>query len=544
MEKDKAKEQSFFTASGIPLKGIYTQEDIADLNPERDLGTAGTPPFTRGVYPGMYRTMPWRIRQLTAYGSVEDQRDRIRYALKHGDPAITMTGDFATSALYDLDDAAIASRKSDVGLVGAPILSLRDWEVILEGIPLDKVYIGALGPPQGQPIYFGCYFALAQNNGISLDRIAGTGFQDMCTCYLAAPFPEQIVPSKALRLIGDTIEYCVKNTPHVTTGSFSGYNIRECGISAYQEIAVMLACATTYIDEVLSRGRLKVDDFAYSIAGGHMSCDRDFFEEIAKFRVMRRMWARLLRDRYKAQDPKSMRFRIHVQTSGASLTLHQPMNNVVRVAYQVLAAALGGVQSMNSDCYDEAISVPSEEAALLAIRTQQVAQHEIGITSVADPLGGSYYIEKLTNDLEEKALDYLKQIEDRGGFLAALESGWLPMEFTKAMLEEEKKAKAGQKKIVGVNCFQMDVEPFKIKAFNTGSGVWEKEMARLEALRKERDSRKVAQALGELRRAAETGQNIMEPSIEAARSYVTLGEVGRLWREIFPIMKEPIASLW
>ncbi|MDD5094585.1 MAG: methylmalonyl-CoA mutase family protein [Dehalococcoidia bacterium] len=543
MEKKKTEKQ-FVTGSGLPVKGIYTQGDVADLNADRDFGVPGTFPFLRGGYPGMYRSQPWRIRQLTAYGSVEDQRDRVRYAISHGDLAITMTGDFATSSMYDLDDQPIAARTCDVGLVGAPILSLEDWEIILEGIPLDKAYIGALAPSQGQPFYFGCYFALAEKQGIPLNKIMGTGFQDMCTCYLASPFTDSIAPASALKLIGDTIEYCVENTPHVTTGSFSGYNIRECGITAYQEIAVMLACACTYIDEVLSRGKLKIDDFAYSIAGGHMSCDRDFFEEIAKFRIMRRCWAKLMKNRYGAQNPKSMMFRIHVQTSGASLTLHQPMNNVVRVAYQVLAAALGGVQSMNSDCYDEAVSVPSEEAALLAIRTQQIAQHELGIMNVADPLGGSYYLERLSNDLEEKVWDYLKKIDEQGGFLAALESGWLPREFTMGMLNEEKKAKTGEKKIVGVNCFTMDYEPFKIKAFDTGSGVWEKEMARLERLRQRRDKKAVEKALSDLRRAVETGQNVMPASIAAGRAYVTTGEIGRLWREIYPVIKEPIASFW
>ncbi|MFA4836276.1 MAG: methylmalonyl-CoA mutase family protein [Dehalococcoidia bacterium] len=539
MNTDKSKEQ-IFTASGIPLKGGYTSEDVAGLDPVRDLGAPGEPPFTRGAYPGMYRTMPWRIRQLTGHGTVEDQHERIKYALSLGQTAVTIIADQSTAALLDVDHPDILSRIDDVGLWGAPISSLRDYEVLLEGIPQDRIYAAVMGTPHLMPFTNGNYFALAENRGIPLNKLSGTCNEDMCTAYLACPYPNMPPPKHGLRLAADVIEFCTENIPHWTTASFSGYNIRETGITAYQEIAIVLANAIAFIDEVLGRGRLKIDDFAPGMGASHLSCDRDFFEEIAKLRAIRRMWFRLLRDRYQAQKPDSLKFKIHVQTSGVALTYQQPMNNLIRVAYQVMAAALGGVQSMNANHLDEAISAPSEVAALLAIRTQQIAQLETNITSVVDPLGGSYYIESLTNAVEEQAWNYLKTIEAQGGFLAALESGWLPGELTKAMVEQEKLVQSGEKKMIGVNCFEMEDEPFKVPAFRTNPTAGEGQLAKLKKLRQERDNRKVKASLDELRRSAEQGENIMRPAMNALKAYATAGEIGQVWREVFGTWNKPM----
>lgn len=534
MEIDKTEKQ-ITTASGIPLRKVYTQKDIADLDSKRDLGSPGAEPFTRGVYPEMYLSSLWRIRQLTGHGSVEDQHERIKYALELGQPAVSVLYDQSTACLYDVDHPEVVSRIDDVGLWGAPLSSLKDFEILFKDIPLDKIYAAVMGLPQSMPFSNGCYFALAENMGIPLSRLTGTCNEDMCTAYLAGTYPDIPAPRYGLRLAGDMIEFCVENIPRWTIASYSGYNIRECGINAYQEIAIVLANAAAFIDEVLSRKRLKVDDFANGLAATHLSGDRDFFEEIAKYRAIRRMWCRMLKERYHAQDPKSMKLRIHVQTAGSSLTYQQPMNNIVRVAYQVLAAALGDVQSMAAAGYDEAFCCPSEEAALLAIRTQQIAQYETGIANVVDPLAGSYYIENLTNEIEERAWDYFKKIEQEGGFITCLESGWLRRELMREFLQEEKKIQTGEKKVVGINCFQMDKEPYRISTFRTGSSVGEEQIARLQKLRRERDNQKVKVALDELKRAAQKGDNVMRPSIDAMKAYVTVGEIGQVWREVFGV---------
>ncbi|MDD5093939.1 MAG: methylmalonyl-CoA mutase family protein [Dehalococcoidia bacterium] len=539
MSKQK-EEKQFVIASGIPVKAIYTSEDVAGIDPSRELGAPGEAPFTRGGYPGMYRTQPWRIRQITGHGTVEDQHERVKYALSLGQTAITVIADQSTASLLDVDHPSVLSRIDDVGLWGAPMSSLRDYEVLLEGIPQDKIYAAVMGTPHFMPFCNGGYFALAENRGIPLNKLSGTCNEDMCTAYLACPYPDMPPPQHGLRLAADLIEFCTENIPHWTTASFSGYNIRETGITAYQEIAIVLANAITFIDEVLSRGKFKIDDFAPGLGASHLSCDRDFFEEIAKFRAVRRMWYRLLTERYQAQKTDSLKFKIHVQTSGAALTYQQPMNNAVRVAYHVLAAALGGVQSMHADGFDEAISAPSELSALLAIRTQQIAQVETNITNVADPLGGSYYIESLTNAVEEQAWDYLKKIEQQGGFVEALNSGWLPRELAKGMLDQEKLAQSGEKKIVGVNCFEMEEEPFKVPAFKTNPSAGEEQLAKLKQIRKERDSRKVKTALDDLRKAAEDGSNIMRPSMTALKAYATAGEMGQVWREVFGTWNKPM----
>ena len=533
-------EEQFVTKSGIPVKEFYTRDDLTGFDPARDLGAPGKPPFTRGCYPSMYRNRPWRIRQLTAFGTVEDERDRIMYALGMGETAVTLLPDMNILYMWDIDHPEIRSRKDDVGLYAPPIHSLRDYDVIFKDIPLDKTYTGILGIVQSMVFSHSCYFALAENLGVPLTKISGTGMNDMHTSYLSWAGVDQIAPRDILRFVGDITEFCVQNAPHWIPISFSGHNIRETGINAYQEIAIILANAAVYIDEVLSRGRLKIDDFGYTMAATHLSSDGDFFEEIAKFRAMRRMWYKFLTERYHATDPHALRLRIHAQSSGASLTYQQPMNNVIRVAYQILAAALGGAQSMNADHFDEAFSEPSEEAALLAIRTQQIAQYETHIMNVTDPLAGSYYVESLTNELEERAWDYLKKIEEQG-YVNALTNGWLHREVMQGMMDKEKRINSGQEKVIGVNCFQMEEEPFKIETFRVPPGVYDIEMARLEKLRQERDNARVAQALGEVRRAAETGQNLIRPVIEATKVYATGGEIGQIWRDVFAHWNPPVS---
>jgi len=539
-QKSKASPE-FCTFSGIPLKRVYTPDDVKDIDYRRDLGEPGEPPFTRGPYPNMYRERPWRIFQLTGYGAPEDERERILYALKTGETGFIMEVDqLTTYNMFNPDHPEVLARKEDVGLCGPPLISLRDYETVLEGIPIEDLYAHPGGAiPQLTPFCHACYFSVAQKRGIPLEKLRGTGEGDFFITYLSCPIKFLIPPEDGLRLNCDFIEFCVRHVPKWIPVSIPGYNAAESGINAYQEIAVVLANAIAYIEEMLRRG-FKIDQFAYAIGGVNFSSGRDFFEDIAKMRAARRMWYRLLKERYGAEDPRSLRMRIHVVTAGSHMTYQQPLNNIIRGTLYALAAALAGVQSIGVSSYDEAFSVPSFEAHTLAIRTQQIIQLESNITSVADPLGGSYFVERLTSEIEERAWDYLKKIEEQGGFIAVLDSGWLHNEAYRGMLERERKIATGEWKVVGVNCYQMEEEPHKVPPFRSSSRVWELAMERLEKLRRERDRGKAEEALGELEKACEERRNIMPAMMKAVQAYVTLGEVGEVFRRVYGSWNAPL----
>ncbi|MBI4596109.1 MAG: acyl-CoA mutase large subunit family protein [Candidatus Tectomicrobia bacterium] len=539
---DGHKGDNFETLSHIPLKNEYSTADVPDLNYKNDLGKPGEAPFTRGVYPQMYRERMWRIFELSGYGTPEDERERILYLLKHGETGFIMEIDMMTSYhLYDLDHPEVLSRKEDVGLCGPPLMSLRDYETVLEGLPLEDLYVHPGGGIiQYAPFAHASYFSVAQKRGIPLHKLRGTGQSDYFISYLSCPIKDQIPPRPGLRLNCDFIEFCVQNVPKWVPVSIPGYNAAESGINAYQEVAAVLANAVAYIEEILRRGRLKIDDFAYGIGGVNFSCGRDFFEDIAKIRAARRMWYKLLHDRYGAKDPRSHKMRIHVVTAGSWMTYRQPLNNIVRGTMYAMAAALAGVQSLGVSSYDEAISVPSEEAHLVAVRTQQIIQYESNITSVADPLGGSYYVECLTNEIEKKAWDYLQKIEDAGGFISILESGWLHREAMKGMVDREKRIANGELKIVGQNCFQMDEEPHKVPPFKSNPQVWQIALDKLQRTRKDRDQKQVDEALAELREVCNSDQNIMPAMLKTVQTYATIGEIGAVYREAFDTWNAPI----
>ncbi len=538
MESKEAKQ--FFTISGIPLKKIYTPEDVANLDYGRDLGMPGEGPFTRGAYPNMYRSRPWRIVQITGFGTGEDTRERILYALSQGETGFILHPDQTFMMMYDLDDPEVECRREDVGQWGVPIQSLRDWEIALEGIPIEKLYGASVGAhPQLAAFGDPYYFALAENRGIPLDQIHGTGHADMFAAYLSAPIPGRVPPRQAVRLNCDLIEFGCKNVPHWVPINICGAISRGNSIHGYQELALVMAVATTYIDEILRRGNLKIDEFAHSIGGVNFAVIVDFFEEIAKLRAARRMWYKLLKERYGAQDPESLRLRIQINTSTLTRTWQQPLNNIARSTYEGLAAALGGVQSMNLSTYDEAIAIPTENALMVAIRTQQILQLESGITSVVDPLGGSYYVEWLTNEVEEKAWEYLGEIEKRGGFLGALESGWLHREALSALGEWDRKMQSGETKLVGHNCFRIEEEPYDVPAFKSSLRTYEIAKERLEQLRLQRDNHKVEEALTELRRVLRSEENFVPAMMQAAKVYVTVGEVGRVFREELGVWSPP-----
>jgi methylmalonyl-CoA mutase N-terminal domain/subunit len=531
------------TISGIPLKKIYTPEDNAGLDYERDLGSPGSAPFTRGAYPNMYHDKLWRIFQLSGFGTAEDERDRILYLLDQGETGFIMESDMSTWYLYDVDHPAVLSRKDEVGQFGPPMFSMEEFEIALEGIPIEKLYChpGGVCPPLS-PFSHACYFSIAQNRGIPLKKLSGTGEGDFFLCYLSNLYKDQVGPTPGLRLNCDLIEYCVKKLPRWIPISIPGYNARECNVKAYHELAMTLANAIAYIDEVLERGNLKIDDFAYAIGGVSFASGRDFFEDIAKMRAARRMWSKLLIEKYGAKDPRSLRLRIHALVQGSGYTYQQPLNNIVRGAYQAMAAALAGVQSMGVAAYDEAISIPSEMAHTMSVRTQQILQYESNITNVVDPLAGSYFVESLTNEMENNTLEYMEKIEKEGGFIHALESGFFHKEAMKGTMEKQRKVARGELKVVGVNCFQMDEEPHQVEAFRHNPRAWDIAMQRLENLRQARDKDKAQRCIDDLQKACETGENVMPVMMEAVRSSVTVGEVGKVFRDVFGTWDPPEMS--
>ncbi len=541
MTEHKPREK-FETLSGIPLKNVYTREDVSTDDDGKWLGLPGGAPFTRGVYPNMYRQQPWRIFELSGYGTPEDERDRILYLLSQGETGFIMEIDqLTTYHMFDIDHPEVMARKEDVGLTGPPLMSLADYETALEGIKLDKVYAHPGGAViQFAPFAHAAYFSVAQKQGLPLNRLRGTGQSDYFISYLSCPIKDQIPPRPGLRLNCDFIEYCVENVPKWVPVSIPGYNASESGINAYQEIAVVLANAIEYIEEILRRGKYKIDDFAYGIGGVNFASGRDFFEDVAKMRAARRMWYKLLHDRYGATDPKALKMRIHVVTTGSWMTYEQPLNNIIRGTLYCLAAAFAGVQSIGVSSFDEAISVPSEEAHTIAVRTQQIMQEESNITSVADPLGGSYFVEKLTDEIEERAWEYLEKIQQQGGFISVLESGWLHNEAYRGMMERQNKVTSGELKVVGHNCFRMDKEAFQFKAFRANPSTWEIALEKIKKLRRQRDNQKVKRALDHLSQVCESDENIMPVMLEAVQAYSTIGEVGEVYRKIFDTWDAPI----
>lgn len=536
-----ANGQRFCTDSGIPLKAVYTKEDVADGDPDLTLGLPGSAPFTRGVYPNMYRDRPWRIFQLSGTGTPEDEGARIKYLLSKGETGFIMESDISTWDMLDIDYPDVVARPDEVGMYGPPLMSLRDYEIALDGIPIEQLYAhpGGVVPMQG-PYGAACYFALAENRGIPIRKLSGTGESDFFLGYLSAVRTKPVPPAAGLRLSCDLVEFCLANVPKFIPVSISTYNARENGLPAWEELALSLANAIAYFDEIIARGRFKIDDFAHTIGGFGLASDRDFFEEIAKLRAGRRMWYRLLHDRYGARNERALKMRVHVVTNGSNYTHQQPLNNIVRGTCQALAAVLAGVQSMGISAYDEAICTPSEAAHAISLNTHHILQTEINVTNVVDPLGGSYFVEWLTNEVERRAWDYLQQIEEHSGFIKALDSGWLHRESMRGMIERDQRTNNGQRHTVGVNCFVADHEPHKVEVFRHNPSTFQIQMARLQQLREERDNERVGSTLAALRQACDSGENVMLPLIAAIKAYATIGEIGQILRDAFGVWKVPV----
>jgi len=515
----------FTTVSGMPIERLYTPMDVKDLDYVRDLGFPGEFPFTRGVYATVHRGRLWTMRQYAGFGTAEESNQRYKYLLEQGQTGLSVAFDLPTQIGYD-SDHSIAS--GEVGRVGVPISSLRDMEILFYGIPLDKVST-SMTINSTAPQVLAMYFALAEKQGVPLNKVDGTVQNDILKEYVARGtyiYP----PEASMRLAVDIIEYCHKNAPRFNTISVSGYHIREAGATAVQELAFTLANGIAYVEAAMERG-LPIDDFAPRVSF-FFACHNDLFEEVAKFRAARRMWAKIVRERFGARDPRSMLLRYHVQTAGCTLTAQQPYNNIVRVTIQALAAVLGGAQSLHTNSFDEALALPSETAVITALRTQQIIAHESGVTNTVDPLGGSFFVESLTNEIEEEAMEYIQKLDAMGGAMAAIQRGFYQKQIADSAYKYQKEVESKEKTVVGVNEFITEAK-VPIKLLKVDPEAEEKQVERLRRVRAERDGKKVKEVLKKLRRAAEGRENLMPFMLEAVKAYATTGEISDTLREVF-----------
>jgi methylmalonyl-CoA mutase N-terminal domain/subunit len=518
--------EAFSTSSEIPVARVYTPVDVANLDYLRDLGFPGEYPFTRGVYPTMYRARFWTMRQYAGFGTAEQTNKRFKYLLEHGQTGLSVAFDFPTQVGYDCDHPMATG---EVGKVGVSASTLRDMEILFDGIPLGKVTTSmTINAPA--TVLLAMYIAVGQKQGVNQADLGGTVQNDILKEYVARGmyiFP----PKPSMRLVTDIFEYCSKHMPKWNTISISGYHIREAGATAVQEIAFTLANAIAYVQAAVDRG-LDLDQFAGRLSFFFAS-HNDFFEEIAKFRAARRLWARIMRERFHAKNPASWMLRFHTQTSGVSLTAQQPYNNIVRVALQALAAVLGGTQSLHTNSFDEAYALPSEQAVTIALRTQQIIAYESGVVDTVDPLAGSYYIEYLTNEIEEKALKYIEEIDAMGGAVDAIEKGFMQREIVESAYKFQKEVESKKRIIVGVNEF-ISAEETPIKILQIDPEIEKTLVERLRKLKQQRDKAQVEEALDKLRRAAEReDENLMPYIIQAVKAYATLGEICDTLREVF-----------
>jgi methylmalonyl-CoA mutase N-terminal domain/subunit len=532
ISKNPESKDDFTNLSETVTKRVYTPIDVPYLDYDQNIGFPGSFPFTRGVYPTMYRGRVWTMRMFSGYGNAEDTNKRWKYLLQQGETGLSTAFHMPTIYGYDSDSVRAYG---EVGKCGVAIDSLRDMETLFEGIPLDKVSTSMTinGPAA---VLTAMYAAVGEKQGVPQDKLRGTIQNDLLKEYIAQKswiFP----PEESLRIIRDIMVYCSRYMPLWNYISISGYHIREAGATAIQELAFTLADGFAYVDLGVSAG-LSVDEFAPRLSF-FFNAHNDFFEEIAKFRAARRIWAAVMKDRYHAKDPRSLLLRVHTQTAGCSLTWQQPLVNIVRAAYQALAAVLGGTQSLHTDSYDEAWAVPSEQAALIALRTQQVLAEETGVTNTIDPLAGSYYVEWLTGEMEEQAYKYFEKIDSMGGVLEAIKNGYLQREIADSSYRYQRKVEHGEIPIIGVNKYQMkDEEP--INYLKVDPVVQEKQIQRVRKLREDRNDISWKKSMDELKQAMEDKTaNLMYPLLKAVKSYATIGEIIGLGREVFGEWKEP-----
>jgi methylmalonyl-CoA mutase N-terminal domain/subunit len=507
------------------VEACYGPERVRDFDPARDLGAPGEFPYTRGIHPGMYRDRLWTMRQFSGFATAEETNRRYRYLLDQGQTGLSVAFDLPTLMGFDSDHPASLG---EVGKCGVAISSLEDMETLFRGIPLDRVTVSmTINSPAA--VIWAMYLAVAEQQGADWQNISGTIQNDILKEYIAQK--EYIYPPRpSMRLVTDTIEFAARRAPRFNPISISGYHIREAGSTAVQELAFTLRDGIEYVDWTLERG-LAIDEFAPRLSF-FFNSHNDFFEEIAKFRAARRMWAYIMRDRYGAASERSRKLRFHAQTAGCSLTWQQPYNNIVRTSLQALAAVLGGAQSLHTNSLDEAYALPSEHAVTIALRTQQVIAHESGVTAASDPLGGSYFLERLTLDVEAAARDYIRRIDEIGGMIPAIEQGFPQREIAQASYEYQRSIEAGERIIVGVNGFQSErEEPIELLEIDESAARRQEE--RLAALRKKREAVRVRSSLDALKRAAGGTDNTMPYLLDAVRAYATLGEICDAFRDVF-----------
>lgn len=525
------RRERFEAPSEIELKGVFTPDDIKEIDYLRDLSFPGSYPFTRGVHPAMYRSRLWTMRQYAGYATAEESNRRYRYLLSQGQTGLSVAFDLPTQLGYDSDNPLA---RGEVGKVGVAVDSLRDMELLFKGIPLDKVST-SMTINSTAPIILAMYLAVARKQGVSLERLSGTIQNDILKEYISRGtyiFP----PTPSLRLIIDIFSYCIEKLPRWNFISVSGYHIREAGATAVQEVAFTLANAIAYVEAAIKRG-LQVDSFAPRISF-FFNSHNHFLEEVAKFRAARRLWARIMKEKFHARDFRSMMLRFHTQTAGSTLTAQQPDNNIVRITLQALAAVLGGTQSLHTNSREEALALPSEESVQIALRTQQIIAHESGVADTVDPLGGSYLIERLTSEIESRALEYIERIDQMGGSLKAIEEGFFQQEIQESAYRYQKEVEEEKQIIVGVNRFTTE-EKAPIKLLTIDPSVEMEQTKRLRRLRKERDSNLVSRSLDEVERVARSEQNLIPTIIQAVESYATVGEISDCLRKVFGIYQEP-----
>ena len=522
----------FLTSSEIPINRVYTPLDIEKLDYLKDLGFPGEYPFTRGVYPTMYRARLWTMRQYAGFGTAEQTNQRFKYLLQQGQRGLSVAFDFPTQVGYDCDHPMA---HGEVGRAGVSVSTLRDMEIVFDGIPLKEITTSmTINAPA--TVLLAMYIAVGQKQGTEPSQLGGTVQNDILKEYAARGmyiFP----PKPSMRLVTDIFEYCSQHMPQWNTISISGYHIREAGATAVQEVAFTLANAIAYVQAAIDRG-LDLDRFAGRLSFFFAS-HNNFLEEIAKFRAARKLWAKIMRERFKAKNPASWMLRFHTQTSGVSLTAQQPYNNIVRVALQALAAVLGGTQSLHTNSFDEAYALPSEQAVTVALRTQQIIAYESGVAETIDPLGGSYYVEYLTNQIEEKAAKYIEQIDEMGGAVAAIEKGFMQREIVESAYRFQREVETKKRIIVGVNEFITEEET-PIKILQIDPEIEKKLVERLKKIRQQRNQTKVKEMLDKLRSAAEKeNANLMPFIIQAVKEYATIGEICDTMREVFGEYKPP-----
>ena len=534
LRKTPERKRSFEGVSLEPVERLYTPADVTEAGVEfgRDITFPGEFPYTRGIHPTGYRGKLWTMRQFAGFGTPEETNRRFQYLMSQGQTGLSVAYDLPTLMGYDADDML---SEGEVGKCGVAISSLADFEALFDGIPLDQVTVSqTINAPAS--VLLAMYLVVAEKQGADFKKISGTLQNDILKEYIAQK--EWIYPIKpAMKLVIDTFEYCTQHVPKYNPISVSGYHIREAGATALQELAFTLRDGIEYVEYGIKRG-LKVDEFVPRLSF-FFNAHNDFFEEIAKYRAARKIWAKTMRERFGAQHPRTLQLRFHTQTAGVSLTVQQPLNNIVRVAIQALAGVLGGTNSLHTDAYDEALALPTDESALIALRTQQIIAEETGVVNTVDPLGGSYYLEALTQKMEEGTYEYFRKIDALGGMCEAVEKGFPQREIQESAYQYQKSLERKEQTIVGVNKYVMDESASQVNILQITEGVRDSQIERLQRTKDRRDNGAVKIALDKLRQAAYKDENTMPATIEAVRHYATLGEICTALRDVYGLYEEP-----